>query len=194
MALKYFNKRTYTDVGEALSAIRKELEDIRGNTANTYIEEGAGSNPQSYIPEIQDTDAEYEYNGPYKMILDGDKVRIVDGATYNEKTKTSDDMLVVVNNTTMYAKPFVSESKTADAVFAMCFTSNINEDGTLSETPPSVEVVDLSIDHNNYIPSNTYHNVWRRIGRLLVTDGVYKISQDHQSGDMNMDWYVSCLE
>lgn len=190
MALKYFNKRNYASVPEALSDIRKELTALWDRDVPMVEDQIVGSQPQQYIPQITNNNT---YNGAYKMILDGDRVRIVDGATYNSTTKTSDDMLVVVNNTTMYAKPFLSEPKTADAVFAMCFTSRINNDGTMSETSPTVEVVDLSIEHDNWIPSNTYHNVWRRIGRLFVTDGAYRISQDHQSGDMNMDWYVSCL-
>lgn len=140
-----------------------------------------------------------EYNGPYKMILDGNRVRIVDGATYNPATKTSDKMLVYVNGCTLYAEPFTSQPKISSATFAMCFTSRVDVDGNYDHNvTPYVQVVDLSIEHNNEMPGNTVHQVWKRIGRLLVDDnnGItqYVISQDHASGDMELSWYAFCWD
>lgn len=138
----------------------------------------------------------YEYNGPYKMILDGNRVRIVDGATYNPESKTSDDMLVYVNQKKYYAKPFVSEVKTADATFALRFTSPLNADGTPSGVTPCVEIVDLSSEYNNKLPEDDSQYVWHRVGRVLVNNvgGTYsyKIAQDHMSGDVSLNWYIPC--
>lgn len=139
----------------------------------------------------------YEYNGAYKLILDGDRVRIVDGATYNPETKTSEDMLVYVNQTQFYVKPYISSSKTSDATFALHFTSPIDEQGRENGETPRVEVVDLSVEHRNVLPADSPSHVWRRVGRLRVHapgDGsrTYTIAQDHLSGDMVMYWYAPC--
>lgn len=138
----------------------------------------------------------YEYNGAYKLILDGDRVRIVDGATYDYVNKTSDDMLVYVNQSKFYVPPFVSEAKTANATFALRFTSPTDEYGRDSGETPKVEVIDLSLEHNNTLPDDTAQFVWHRVGRLFVEqteDGYrYSIAQDHLSGDIKLEWYMPC--
>lgn len=139
---------------------------------------------------------EYEYNGAYKMILDENKVRIVDGATYDYMNKTSDKMLVYVNQSKFYVPPFLSEAKTENATFALRFTSPTDEYGRDSGEDPRVEVVDLSLEHNNTLPDDTAQFVWHRIGRLFVEqigEGYkYSIAQDHLSGDVSLRWYMPC--
>ena len=140
---------------------------------------------------------EYEYNGPFKLVLDGDRVYIVDGATYKNANDLGDDMLVYVNQSKFYVSPFTSEPKTDDATFALRFTSPTDEQGKDSGQDPKVEFVDLSIEHNNELPDDTARHVWHRIGRLLVEeleDGSreYKIAQDHMSGDISLRWYMPC--
>jgi hypothetical protein len=195
MGLKFFNKKSYPDMAEALGAIRKELKALWDRDSGV-TETTSMSTQQSYMPTTDSGTLQYEYNGPYKLILDGDRVRIVDGATYNPETKTSKDMLVYVNQKKYYAKPFVSEVKTADATFALRFTSPTDENGKDTDVEPIVEVVDLSIEHNNLLPDDTAQYVWHRIGRLFVSniDGKYsyRVSQDHMSGDVSLEWYMPC--
>ena len=195
MGLKFFNKKSYPNMAEALGAIRQELKALWDRDSGV-TETTSMSTQQSYIPTTDSSTVSYEYNGPYKMILDGNRVRIVDGATYNPESKTSDDMLVYVNQKKYYAKPFVSEVKTADATFALRFTSPLNADGTPSGITPCVEIVDLSVKQDNHLPEDNSQYVWHRVGRVLVSNVggtyIYKIAQDHMSGDVSLNWYIPC--
>lgn len=199
--LKYFNKRKYYDISQAFKEIRQELEELWDAPKESVTEETYGTSTTSYVPNVAADSATSSgdwYNGPFKLVAEGDvllngiTVYIVDGATHDAINHTSHDMLVKVNNRNMYIKSFKSAPKKVSATFAVRFTSLVDEHGNISGNKAAIEIVDLSIDHNNVLPQDSLQYVWKRVGRLILKpDGNYVLSQDH-IGDMTLEWYAPC--
>lgn len=194
MVLKYFNKRNYTSIPEALSDIRKELMALWDREMPQTDEATGGGQVQQYMPQLYADTSNGGYRADYRLILEGNKVRVVDGATYNATTKTSDDMLVYVNGMAFYAAPFLSEPKDSDATFAIRFTSVFNHKGDKVRDDATVDIVDLSIEHDNTLPPNTLENIWWRVGRLHFNGQTPSVIQDHKSGTVNLTWIYKCTD
>ena len=130
MGLRFFKRGSkYNGVSDALHSIRQEFEAIWSKIDN-YVapEDSVSSEQQNYIPQISyaGRSEDYEYNRDFKLILTqvvgGWQVRVVDGATYNPLTESSDSSLAYVNGDSYNVSPVRFGVLNANTTFALRFS------------------------------------------------------------------------
>jgi len=138
-----------------------------------------------------------EYNGYFKIVnasttseggQTSNKIKIVDGATYDSTGGTSGKSVCKVNNAVFQIDPFsadVSGTKT----YVLTYTAGTRASGSTPATEATVEIVAL-----DSMPSDTKTNAYYQIGRAIVSNGQMKIQQDHTAGVAQIYWYLLCSE
>lgn len=139
-----------------------------------------------------------EYNGYFKIVdastvnesgAVSNKIKIVDGATYDSTSGTSGKSVCKVNNAVFQVDVFaedVSQSK----IYVLKFTAATKASGDTPASAAKVEIV--SVD--DVMPSDDKSTAYFQIGRVIVTDGEMKIQQDHTAGVAQIYWYLLCSE
>lgn len=156
-----------------------------------------------------------EYNGYFKIIdastynddgtLAEAKIKIVDGATYDEETGTSGKGICKVNNVVFQVGPYQSGVIVSTCTFALKYTAPIaaDESAGIEQQDAKIEVVNLLDEGVEFLPSDTSINCWYQIGRAIIStkaDGTVSINvqQDHQgtatNGIPQIWWYALCEE
>lgn len=137
------------------------------------------------------------YNGYFKIIdasITDDngktvnKIRIVDGATYDAGAGVSGVSICKVNNKVFYIEMFsadVSEDKT----YCLKYTAATEASGETPAAAAKVEIVELDA-----MPSDDAQTAYYQIGRTIIKDGTMKIAQDHTAGVAQIYWYLLCSE
>lgn len=137
------------------------------------------------------------YNGYFKIIdasITDDngktvnKIRIVDGATYDAGAGVSGVSICKVNNKVFYIEMFsadVSEGKT----YCLKYTAATEASGETPAAAAKVEIVELDA-----MPSDDAQTAYYQIGRTIIKDGTMKIAQDHTAGVAQIYWYLLCSE
>lgn len=184
MGLKFFNKKTYPDMAEALGAIRKELKALWDRNENYTTDYTPMSSQQSYMPTDSGPTAS-GYNGYFKLSLitlsDGKlQVSITDGAGEAEQ-------LCRVNRVSYSVPSWTSEAydNYGDTVY---FCLKFNKEGANNGT---VEIVaEDSFRFESY-------TVWYLLGRLIrpknTKDGVLAhVVQDHCGSVPQLLWFGGC--
>lgn len=204
MGLKYFLKHKYTDVGEALSDIRKELKGLWNTVDGVKSEDVTPSNIQNYVPELSTPHNDYQgYMGYFKLKLIRDdsvySVHIYDGAWEGDPDYVRyADSLCRVNGVSFDVSPFISKAYHIDEIpeldswkpiiFALNFTADIS-----LPYRGTVRIVDIYDEGYNKLPRNTSKTAWIQLGRLYKdASGRVHITQDHLSGVAEMLWFDYC--
>lgn len=151
-----------------------------GNTGEQWciLELGCGGSGTAYnsyfkIINASTTDAEGNVSN---------KIKIVDGATYNSETGLSGDSVCKVNNMVFNVPTFLADI-TESTIFVLQFTAETDE------TPATVEIIAVDC-----LPPDTAQNAYYQIGRVYLTNGSIKIQQDHTAGIAQIYWYLLCSE
>lgn len=160
-----------------------------------------------------------EYTGYFKLVLleenetgeDGESVRkysvaIVDGATYDPaQTPVSGKSVCKVNNVTFSLDPYQSGEITETSIFALRYTAPVeaDEDDESEAQDEKVEIVNLTAEGMDALPSDTSKICYYQLGRAIVTTDTegnksVTIQQDHQATASNgipqIFFYALCGE
>lgn len=161
----------------------------------------------------------YEYTGYFKLVLleenetgeDGESIRkysvaIVDGATYDPaQTPVSGKSVCKVNNVTFSLDPYQSGEITETSIFALRYTAPVeaDEDSGTEAQAEKVEIVNLTAEGMDALPSDTSKICYYQLGRAIVTTDAegnksVTIQQDHQATASNgipqIFFYALCGE
>lgn len=138
-----------------------------------------------------------EYNGYFKIVnasvtdengKTSNRIRIVDGATYNPQTGISGKSVCKVNNAVFEIETF-SADVSAGKTYCLKYTAAAEAGGVTPAAAAKVEIVELDA-----MPSDDTKNAYYQIGRTIVTNGTMKIAQDHTAGVAQIYWYLLCSE
>ena len=138
------------------------------------------------------------YKGYFKLVLlqsESGKyfVDIVDGATYDPaQTPVSGKSVCKVNNVTFSLDPYQSGEIIETSIFALRYTAPVDADedtGTEAEEE-KVEIVNLTAEGIDVLPSDTSKICYYQLGRAIVTTDAegnksVTIQQDHQATASN---------
>ena len=206
MGLKYFNKSEYTNLNEALSAIRKELlslcptdtDDVRWTRAldgaKAYVKKSNGAGGDSGSAPSDDAVSE-SYNGYFTIKLrtleDGtQRIVVCDGATYDAENGTSKESKARVNNAE-FLIPYY-ETDVAPGYIVLQYTPAVfDEDG--------VETMEESIEIN-IVQDTQNEKFMYEIGECLISDNTVKIIQRHgttpslyfSNGIAYIEYFIEC--
>lgn len=134
-----------------------------------------------------------EYNSYFKLVLvteqNGEntqyKVAVVDGATYDPATHSSDTMACKVNDMSFYVPPFITdEAIKKNTLFLLKFTAP-------AETNNNVGFFEIVIDKDS-LPHDSNTECFFQIGRAIMQDGAVQIAQDWTGGVPQIFWFTSC--
>lgn len=138
-----------------------------------------------------------EYNGYFKIVntsttsesgQTSNKIKIVDGATYNSETQTSGKSVCKVNNAVFQVDVF-SADVSATKTYVLKYTAATQASGETPAAAAKVEI--LAVDT---MPSDDKTTAYYQIGRAIVSSGQMKIQQDHTAGVAQIYWYLLCSE
>lgn len=138
-----------------------------------------------------------EYNGYFKIIdasITDDngktvnKIRIVDGATYDAGAGVSGISICKVNNKVFYIEMF-SADVSVGKTYCLKYTAATEASGETPAAAAKVEIVELDA-----MPSDDAQTAYYQIGRTIIKDGTMKIAQDHTAGVAQIYWYLLCSE
>lgn len=156
----------------------KETNRVHKPGRSTFTDRRGG-----YVSSANDTG----YNQDFKLVLiqvaGGWQVRIVDGATYNPSSGSSDSSLVYVNGDPYTVSLWTSPVLSSNNGFWLRFNTPADEQGNIVREP-SVEIV-----YSNTAPKNDIQSAYYRLGRLQIQNGSAVVYQDHTSGAVDMKWY-----
>ena len=138
-----------------------------------------------------------EYNGYFKIVNASttdtsgkttNRIRIVDGATYNATAGTSGKSVCKVNNAAFQVDMF-SADVSASKVYCLKYTAATKANESTPAAAAKIEIVELDT-----MPSDDTKTAYYQIGRTIVANNTMKIQQDHTAGVAKIDWYLLCSE
>lgn len=186
--LRWFKTGVWRDGFNAmLSALHRELFSLQPQDSATIVWTKTANGMQANLKEqttsagatqgvVGDSKITYNtvavYSGYFKLYLINDsgtyKVRIADGATYQNESSVGGNSTCKVNNATFSVAPYLSSALTANTLFYLKYDH-------------SLETVVLESSLTMTIPSDTDTIAYYQLGRFYLGVTVPYIWQDHST-------------
>jgi hypothetical protein len=207
--LKWLRTGAWPKLTDVLTAIRQELQSVQPiDTASIRWEKDAegmrayytgrtGGGEGLTVDEGGESAVAPSYNGYFTIklkIIDGDTYAFVcDGATWNEENETSSNSPIYVNNRyyliPVYKHPTpITESTSIAIHWKNAIPADKYATPPVAATPATASILFT----NNPLPQDSPTEIYRQIGRILYSNGVANVIQDHTSGVMYAVVYAIC--
>lgn len=191
MPIRHFSKGNYKDMDELLTCIYREFEelwaalDTRRKPEATYVD--STGNTSIGMDEYPNVEIEKPH---YYITFYDNRVYVVNGPTADIPNVYGDYMGAYVNGKYYDVAPFVSElqSEYIYMHLAFRFTAPTN-----AQDKGRVDIVDLSLHHDNTLPDNTNNEAWYYLGYVSNSNGYVRTVQ-HVKEPVNIAWYYTCGE